>query len=75
MANIAINNLSATGFDLLLDKESYLNEINDDEIGLMRGGALSTPVCASIGVFMLTYGFSMATRKIHDYNKSIIARL
>lgn len=75
MANILINDLCVTGFELFSDKESYLNELNDNEINSTHGGFTTSPVCASVGAFMLSYGFSMATRKIHDHNKSIIARL
>lgn len=75
MANILINELCVTGFDLLSDTESYLNEINDNEIDLTRGGFTTSPVCASLGVFALSFGVSVISRKIHDHNKGLIARL
>lgn len=75
MATILIDDLSVPGFDLLLSEESYLNEINDDEFAFTRGGFTTSPVCAAVGVVVLSYEASKAAREIHDSNKGIIARL
>ncbi len=71
MANILINDLNVPGFDLLSGEESYLNEINDNELNLTYGGLFGVIV----GAFGLTVATSIATRIIHDHNKGIIARL
>lgn len=44
MANIAISNLHASGFQLFSDKESYLRELSETELTMTQGG--STPTCA-----------------------------
>lgn len=46
MANITIANLHPTGFDLLSDSESYLNQISEEELSV-QGGLMSTGLCAS----------------------------
>lgn len=71
MANILINDLNVPGFDLLLGEESYLNEINDNELHLTYGGWFG----AIVGAFSLTIAATVAARKIHDYNRGIIAKL
>jgi hypothetical protein len=71
VANILINDLNVPGFDLLSGEESYLNEINDNELNLTYGGWFG----AIVGAFALTIASSIATRIIHDHNKGIIARL
>ncbi len=76
MTNILINDLNVPGFDLLSGEESYLNEINDDELDLTYGGF--TPVAAVVSIslaFSAGYEASKATREIHDKNKGIIAWL
>ncbi|MFN6569528.1 hypothetical protein [Dendronalium sp. ChiSLP03b] len=76
MTNILINDLNVSGFDLLSGEESYLNEINDDELNLTYGGF--TPVLAIVaisGAFSAGYEASKAAREIHDKNKGIIAWL
>jgi hypothetical protein len=74
MANISIDDLSVPGCALLLGEESYLNEINDDEFAVTRGG-FTTPVCAVSASIVLSYEFSKMAREVHDKNKGIIAWL
>lgn len=38
MTTIRINDLKKTGFNLFLDEETYLNEINDNEFNSILGG-------------------------------------
>ena len=71
MANILINDLNVPGFDLLSGEESYLDEINDSNLNLTYGGGISVIVLA----FSAGYAASVATKKIHNHNKGIIARL
>lgn len=74
MANISIDDLSVPGFALLSSEESYLNEINDDDLAFTRGG-FTSPVCAISASIVLSYEASKAAREIHDKNRGIIARL
>ncbi|MEH1944189.1 MAG: hypothetical protein V7L01_28790 [Nostoc sp.] len=76
MTNILINDLNLSGFALISDEESYLNEINDDELNFTYGGF--TPVAAVVSIslaFSAGYEASKAAREIHDKNKGIIAWL
>ena len=70
MTKIVINDLNLPGFYLLSSEESYLNEINDNELDLTRGGLL--PLIIAFGAGGTA---SVIARKIHDYNRGIIARL
>lgn len=38
MATIQVNDLPAAGSSLLLDDESFLNELSEPQINLLRGG-------------------------------------
>ena len=57
MATICIKDLQA-GFDLIADRETYLNELADEELNAAKGGltfiatvvAFSTSVAASYAV-------------------------
>jgi hypothetical protein len=67
MANILINDLNVPGFDLLSGEESYLNEINDNELNFNSGGL---PFLVS-AAYLLTavksaYEVSKMAREIHD---------
>jgi hypothetical protein len=76
MTSILVNDLNVPGFDLLSGEESYLNEINDDELDLTYGGWTPVASVAAISLaFSAGYQVSMATRQIHDKNESIIAWL
>lgn len=44
MTLIKIDELYSGGIDLIVDQESYLDEITDDEFSLITGG--STPICS-----------------------------
>ena len=57
MATIKINNLSSNGSELLLDSDSYLNELTDDELGMASGGL--TPVVIAITIELTAIGFSI----------------
>ncbi|NEO58290.1 MAG: hypothetical protein F6K54_37745 [Okeania sp. SIO3B5] len=45
MPNINISDLSPAGADLLLDSESYLNDLTDGEMMNTSGGAFSFAAC------------------------------
>ena len=49
MANIEINDLKSAGAELLIDSESFMNALGDDEMNL-RGGDWSTTsnACGSV---------------------------
>jgi hypothetical protein len=70
MSNIVIKELNLPGFYLLSSEESYLNEINDNELDLTRGGLL--PLLIAFGAGGTA---SVIARKIHDYNRGPIALL
>jgi hypothetical protein len=42
MADINISDINLNGFELFADSESFLNELSDDEINLLKGGDWST---------------------------------
>lgn len=44
MPDININELSPTGSELLLDSESFLGELTDDEIDNIKGGLLQIEI-------------------------------
>lgn len=49
MANITIANLHHAGSKLLLDSESYLNELDDNELSIQGGlPPISTWVCSCL---------------------------
>jgi hypothetical protein len=48
MANINISDLRPTGADLFSDSEGYMNDLNDNELGTVNGGILTSPVCAAV---------------------------
>jgi hypothetical protein len=48
MATIKISDLHPAGSELLLDSESYLNDLTDEEIKLTHGG--SSGVCFQFSV-------------------------
>ena len=47
MPTIKITDIQPTGYELLSDSESYLDNLKDEELNLTQGG-FSTPVCAVI---------------------------
>jgi transketolase C-terminal domain/subunit len=53
MANINICDLRPIGSELFSDSEDYMNELGDYELHTINGG-LSSPVCASITVSILS---------------------
>lgn len=44
MADITISDLGSTGIDLLQDAESYLAEVADEDLNLIQGGVVVSPV-------------------------------
>jgi len=67
MTSILVNDLNVPGFDLLSGEESYLNEINDDELDLTYGGWTPVAFVAAISLtFSAGYDASKAAREIHD---------
>lgn len=71
MSNITINDLNLPGFSLLSGEESYLNEMNENELDLTRGGFLFTLIILFGGGGTA----SVIARKVHDYNRGPIAHL
>ncbi|MDJ0732600.1 MAG: hypothetical protein QNJ47_00710 [Nostocaceae cyanobacterium] len=54
MANINVSELKPVGSDLFIDSDSFINELNDDELGQTIGGIPTgtvtwTPVCTNYG--------------------------
>lgn len=66
MSTIRISNLSAPGFDLLSDEESYLNEINNDEFDWIHGGASPAAVTLVVSAVAGSIAVSKATKEFHD---------
>lgn len=64
MATIAIQELKTTGTDLLLDQETYLNELTDNELEIAKGGGTPAVVASSImataGSVAASYGITKA---------------
>lgn len=76
MASILIDDLNVSGAVLFSDQESYFDEINDDELGVIHGGWTPALVVISLSIgFKESYDVSKAAREIHDKNKSPIAWL
>jgi hypothetical protein len=42
MSTIAILDLSPMGYDLFLDSESFMTDMNEDELGIQGGGFWAT---------------------------------
>ncbi len=42
MASIKISDLRPSGFDLFEDSESFLEELNDENMGIINGGMTPT---------------------------------
>ncbi|WP_375498191.1 hypothetical protein [uncultured Nostoc sp.] len=45
MADVRIDDLQPSENELLADDESYMDELSEDELGLVAGG--SSPICAA----------------------------
>jgi hypothetical protein len=76
MANILINDLNVPGFDLLSGEETYLNEINDNELNFNSGGLPFLVSAASLLMAVKSaYEISKIAREVHDKNKGVIAWL
>ncbi len=57
MAAITISDLRPSGFDLFVDSESFLNDLNDSDLATTNGGA--TPVAITLlGAAWLGYSIS-----------------
>ncbi|MBN4005260.1 hypothetical protein [Nostoc sp. LPT] len=74
MTTIHISNLEVPGFALLSDEESYLNEINNDEFNLTRGGA-SPAVVLILESIAASLAISVSARQVHDANWGIFSPL
>lgn len=48
MANISISDLTPIGFDLFVDSDSLMKELNDDEFAEVTGGIMSQFLTAFI---------------------------
>lgn len=61
MANIKINNLQLTGSDLLIDSESFLDDLSDADLIIHGGRAPEIPpsscLCTLLTVITRTTGF------------------
>lgn len=65
MATIKIDNLQPLGMDLFTDNESFMHELNTDELGITGGGstiitwtAASSVGCA-VGIAIVSTGFAI----------------
>ena len=57
MANIAINDIHPTGIELFMDSESFLLDLNHDEISNVNGGVLFTLAlfAADVAISVVVY--------------------
>jgi hypothetical protein len=49
MANITISQLHPAGFDLLMDSESFFNDLTDEDINMTKGGII-LPTTTAVSV-------------------------
>ncbi|MBE9197506.1 MULTISPECIES: hypothetical protein [unclassified Nodularia (in: cyanobacteria)] len=63
MATIAISDLRPVGYDLFSDSESYLNDLSENEVGNIGGGAspssltiTTTWICVGTAVSVIATG-------------------
>lgn len=68
MSEVIISDLQASGADLLLEEESYLNEISSEDTYPIIGGISTSPVCAVVASVYLSYKAGQMAREIHDGN-------
>jgi hypothetical protein len=52
MATISISNLRNSGAELLIDSESYLNELTDTELNETKGGSVIVGAAFVAGVII-----------------------
>jgi len=55
MATIKISNLNPVGSEFFTDSETYLNELNEEQLNMIQGG--SSLVCVSVGLAALYVSF------------------
>jgi lactobin A/cerein 7B family class IIb bacteriocin len=48
MASIKISDLHPSGFDLFGDSESFLDELNDNDLATINGGAAESLILAAV---------------------------
>jgi hypothetical protein len=73
MSTIKISDLRPTGSELFSDSESYMSELGDNELDIINGGAITTPVCISISYSLIRASMSSAgcARSVVAVTKSI----
>lgn len=52
MASIKINDLDVAGMSLFQDPESYLDEVDDNELALVKGGVATTAIKAILSAIV-----------------------
>lgn len=48
MSSIKISSLSPTGSELFQDSETFLNELTDQEVGLLRGSGIAVNATSAV---------------------------
>lgn len=73
MSTIKISDLHPAGSDLFSDSESYMSELGDNELDIINGGAITTPVCISVSYSLIKASMSSAgcARSVVAVTKSI----
>ncbi|MEQ8537096.1 MAG: hypothetical protein RIB93_06490 [Coleofasciculus sp. D1-CHI-01] len=57
MATIKISNLNPVGSEFFNDSETYLNELNGEQLNMIQGG--STPACIAVSVSVAYSAFQL----------------
>lgn len=68
MSIIKIKDLGAPGSMLFSDSESYLNELTEDELGVLGGQAQNTKMASISATITLTYTVSVTKTWTWTYN-------
>ena len=75
MKTIHISDLEVPGSTLFSDEESYLNEINKDELKLTHGEGVVAVSLAIVGSAAGSIAVGSLVREIHDYDEGVLANL
>ena len=69
MAAINVQDLRPVGATLFVDSESYLNELNTEELGQVQGGltptVTSSPYCAAAAGALFSAGLAWAADPVN----------
>ncbi|NJL63520.1 MAG: hypothetical protein HC903_18905 [Methylacidiphilales bacterium] len=75
MSTLKISELRPAGSELFQDSESFLNELNDQEIGAIAGGGYKVPLTSVVYVnsqITVSQGISLETISIVSVGKAPI---